>query len=478
MGYGRTIVAITPGRSDTAAASRSIGSTPNPRPRLAGFSPFVAIATSDRGDPLGSDFEFEHELHSTYVGSSLIPGTDPDFVIGFLDSGADVNLVAGSAAVTLGLFGNNLSFGIAEIGGVGNDTILADITVPVGFFTQGLWAIDSLGQLDFSALVGHSNVCGLATPPIECGNGELVSGVIGMPLMAFYNTIIRVDTPRRVEVNGRRFAGPEVIIQDKFDPLPVFTHFMSMHLESAFGAIVVTTANYYIFPTEPEVPLLPTLLSLAPGLFPSGGLFFTTIKLLEGEPGPINTALAVNVMVDTGAQSSIISSGVAAQLSLPLEPDFTVTVCGVGGLVEGVPGYYIDFVRINALGGALDFSRAPFVVLDLPAPSGGVLEGILGMNFFWNRNIIFQPTLDGSAFLHISDPIPFAYGDFDADRDVDGDDTGWIPFCASGPGQPALAPDCDHIDSDGDFDVDLLDFARFQRCFSGADVVADDSCVE
>ncbi len=476
MGFGRTIVAITPGRNVSSA--RSTGTTANPRPRLAGFSPFVAIATSDRGDPLGSNLEFDHTLESTYVGSSLIPGADPDFVIGYLDSGADVNLVAGSSAITLGLYGKNLSLGLAEIGGVGDNTILADITVPVGFFTQGLWAIDSRGQLDFSALVGHSNVCGLATPPIDCGSGESVSGVLGMPLMAFYNTIIRVDTPRHVEVNGTRFSGPDVIIQDKFDPLPEFTHFISMHLESAFGAIVVTTANYYIFPTEPDVPLLPTLLSLAPGLFPSGGLFFTTIKLLEGEPGPINTALSVNVMVDTGAQSSIISRGVAAQLSLPLEPDFTVTVCGVGGLVEGVPGYYIDFVGINALGGALNFSRAPFVVLDLPAPSGGVLEGILGMNFFWNRNVIFEPTLDGSAFLHVSDPIPFAYGDFDADRDVDADDTSWIPFCASGPGQLALFPDCDHIDSDGDFDIDLLDFARFQRCFSGADVVADASCTE
>ena len=478
MGFGRTIIAISPGRNPPSLTSRSAGSTPNPRPRLAGFSPFVAIATSDRGDPLGADFEYEHELHSTYVGSSLIPGADPDFVIGFLDSGADVNLIAGSSAITLGLFGNNLSVGTAEIGGVGEATILADITMPVGFFAQGLGAINSLGQLDFSALVGHSNVCGLATPAIECDNGEELSGVIGMPMMAFYNTIIRVDTPRRVEFNGRRFAGPDVVIQDPFDPLPEFTHFVSMHLESAFGTVPVTTANYYVFPTEPDAPLLPTLLSIAPGLFPSGGLFFTSINLLEGVPGPFNPVLRVNVMVDTGAQSSIISRGVAAQLNLPLEPDFTVTVCGVGGLVEGVPGYYIDFVGINALGGALNFSRAPFVVLDLVGPSGLVLEGILGMNFFWNRNIIFEPALGGSAFLHLSDPIPFAYGDFDADLDVDGDDTSWIPFCAGGPGQPALAPDCDHIDSDNDFDVDLLDFARFQRCFSGADVLADASCAE
>ncbi len=74
-----------------------------------------------------------------------------------------------------------------------------------------------------------------------------------------------------MEFNGRRFAGPDVVIQDPFDPLPEFTHFMSMHLESAFGPIVATTANYYIFPTEPDVPLLPTLLSLAPGIWPTGG---------------------------------------------------------------------------------------------------------------------------------------------------------------------------------------------------------------
>jgi hypothetical protein len=109
---------------------------------------------------------------------------------------------------------------------------------------------------------------------------------------------------------------------------------------------------------------------------------------------------------------------VAASLSLPVEPDFTVDVCGIGGTVEDVPGYYVDYVKINALGGALEFSNAPVVVIDLESPEGGSLDGVLGMNFFWNRNIVFDPSLTLSSIIHVSDPVPFAYGDFDGSGGV------------------------------------------------------------
>ena len=32
------------------------------------------------------------------------------------------------------------------------------------------------------------------------------------------------------------------------------------------------------------------------------------------------------------------------------------------------------------------------------------------------------------------------------------------------------------MDGDNDFDVDLADYAMFQRCFSGADEPADTAC--
>jgi len=433
------------------------------------------MATSDEGHPLGYDLEFEHDLQSTYVGSSLIPGTDPDFVIGFLDSGSDVDLAAGTNADILGLFFPNTVGNTVPVGGVGGDLILAELTMPVGWFAQGLSAVSQSGQLDFSAMVGHSNVCGLVLPPIECGGTEQPIAVMGMPFLAFYNTLINVDTPRRVNVNGEVFSGPDVVIQDPLEELPLYSHFIAME----FGGLSVsaTTATYYPDFFDLETPFFPTLLSLFPGTIPTGGLFFTDLVLFEGDPfDPLNEAVTARMLVDTGAQSSIISSAVAANLNLPLNPDFTVSVCGVGGLAEGVPGYYIDAAGISAFGGPLRYARAPFVVLDLPSPEGGILDGILGMNLFWDRNIIFEPSLGGAAFLHVSDPVPFAYGDFNADRDVDANDADWFVACSTPPAFGSVDPECSHMDGDRDLDIDLADFAMFQRCFSGADVFADATC--
>jgi hypothetical protein len=407
----------------------------------------------------------------------LNPTADPDFVIGFLDSGADVDLAAGTFADTLGLFGSNLTGSSIPIGGVGGQ-IDAYITMPVGFFAAGLSAIDENGTLDYSALVGHSNVCGLASPPIVCGNGEVLSAVVGMPFMAFYNSIIWVDTPRTVTIDGQTITAPDVEILGRFDSLPVFSRRISMEFGSAFSPLI-RTANYYAF-VDLEAPILPTLVSFGPGLIPSGGALFATIYVIEGEPGPTNPAQPMRVLVDTGAQSSIISEGMVANLSLPDDPDFTVDVCGVGGLVTDVRGFYIDYVKINAAGGALEFSRAPFIVLDLPSPEGTILDGILGMNFFWNRNVMFEPVWGqlglSSGFFHVSDPIPFAYGDFDVDLDVDPADAATFVSCVTGPGPYTLNPECDHIDGDMDGDVDLVDYKRFQLCSSNPDTPPGPDC--
>jgi hypothetical protein len=195
-----------------------------------------------------------------------------------------------------------------------------------------------------------------------------------------------------------------------------------------------------------------------------------------GAPGS-EIPVVIRMMVDSGAQSSIISFEMAANLNLPLEPDFLVEVCGVGGVAEA-PGYYVDYVQINALGGALRFSRIPFVVIDLPSPEGGIMDGILGMNFFWNRNVVIEPSLDASSFFSVSDPIPFAFGDHNADRNVDRADAAAVLACVTGPNAITPSPECDHLDADLDGDIDLLDMRRFQLCFSGAGMIADANCGE
>ena len=79
---------------------------------------------------------------------------------------------------------------------------------------------------------------------------------------------------------------------------------------------------------------------------------------------------------------------------------------------------------MNAWGGALEFTRAPFVILELGSPDGLPLDGVLGMNFFWNRNIVFEPSLLGDGFIHVSDPVAYADVDFNDDGKVDMADFG------------------------------------------------------
>lgn len=106
-----------------------------------------------------------------------------------------------------------------------------------------------------------------------------------------------------------------------------------------------------------------------------------------------------------------------------------------------------------------------------------MLDGILGMNFFWNRNIIFEPALGASAFLHVSDLIPFSYADSDADFDVDLSDAERLLSCVNGPASALrVNPECVHLDIDNDGDLDLEDYGTFQRCFSGANANADPDC--
>lgn len=474
-GHAHSIVRV---HSNPAArqlrGARAEVAYPYPRPRLVGFSPQIAIVTSDERGPI--DFEFEHDLQDSYVGFPLNAPANRNFVIGFLDSGASFDLAAGTYADTLGLTGQYLTGNTVEIGGAGGG-VSATVTMPLGYFAAGLGAVSG-GLLNLNAVVGHSNVSMVVAPPIDCGNGEVLSAVAGLPMIAFYNSIMRVDTPRQATVDGVTYRGPDVELRDPFDPLPVYARKIPME----FGGLApATTANYYLLPDpfDPdtfEEPLIPTLLSTIPGSPPLGGAFFATLLVIEGERGPTNPVQEMRVLVDTGAQSSIMSEAMAASLSLPFEPDFLVDVCGVGGLVSGVEGYYVDYVKLNARGGALEFSRAPFVVFDLPAVEGTALDGVLGMNFFWNRNVIFEPSLDASGFVHVSNPLPVAFGDTDVDFDVDRDDFAYFMSCFTGANAGPATPECDHLDLDFDGDIDVVDFTALQKCYSGRNIPSAPFC--
>ena len=70
-------------------------------------------------------------------------------------------------------------------------------------------------------------------------------------------------------------------------------------------------------------------------------------------------------------------------------------------------------------------------------------------------------------------PVP---GDFDADGYIDGDDFEHFYYARTAPDVPQDLPQYEDADLDGDRDVDLEDFAVFQRCYSGSEKHPDPRC--
>lgn len=484
LGAGMRAIAIHPShdRSRGMAESSVLEPTeagqvdhwPHPRVPIDGFSPLVAISVTNY--KASGDETFAHIVKTQYAGSALNPPAANNYAIGIFDSGSVVDLVGYCDSEMLGVSGSYLSDYTTFLGGV-SGMVEAPVSMPIGIFANGLGAIQADGQLDTAQLVGHGNVAAVVGPEETCGEGLVLPTVIGNGFVGFFTTSIRVDQPRRVTLGEQTYASPDVaILPQGSASAPVYPRRISM-TASGYGGLV-TTSSYYpdilINPLGPYQPWLPTTLSTGDGAIPFGGGFFGQIGVIQGTPSPTNPLQTMRVLIDTGAQTCIMTPAMTANLSLPSTPDFTLDVQGIGG-VRTVNGYYIDYVKINASGGALEFSHVPFVEIDVSSPDGAEIGGILGMNLFWNRNVVFDPSLTGSGFLRVSDPVLNRF-DFDRDTDVDADDLATFQDCTSGPAVLQTRVECPMADADGDGDVDQDDFGVLQRCLSGSSVPADPVC--
>ncbi|NLX21667.1 MAG: clan AA aspartic protease [Phycisphaerae bacterium] len=460
----------------TLEATASTAATwPHPRVPIDGFSPMVAVVTSDY--KATGDDRYDHLLTQSFVGNPLNPPASQNFAIGIFDSGSVVDLVGYCHSQTLGLTSDLLTPNTVTLTGASGD-VEAPITWPVGMFAAGLSAVQPDGQLDTTQLRGHGNISVVVSPYEECGDGPELPVALGNVFVGFFTSVIRVDLPQALTHNGQTYASPEVQIKPlgSAPGIPVARNIRM----TASGPGAITTAAYFpdmLDPYNPDQPWFPTLLAMYNGGLPLGGAFYAQIGALMGEPSPTNPLQTMRVLVDTGAQASIITPGMAGNLNLPLEPDFTIEVLGVGGMQEDVPGYFIDYVKINALGGAMEFSRVPFVVLNLASPDGLSMDGILGMNLLWNRNVVFDPVLQGDGNLRVSDPV-LSPADLNRDTDVDADDFTLFEACFSGADIPQPVLECILADLDGDGDVDLSDFGRFQRCHNGPGVAVAPNCAQ
>ena len=432
-----------------------------------GFIPYIAVALTNKNKP--GEFVYAHTLANSVIGDPLLEPMSTSYAIGTLDTGGTVNLIGYCDQSVLGRTADWLTGNTIPVGGVGGQ-IDADVTQPLGIFVAGLQAIDPTTKaLDTTKLLGHWHVSAAIPQEPACGDIVDIPTAIGTPLLAFRDVVIRNDHKRTLVRGDTTYTGPEVSVHVPGDPtVPSYKYTVSLDVRPTDLNSSTTTSAYYpaLLDSDFRTPWIPTALATAEGGLPTGGWFVASVWLKEG----IRTEINKYFMVDTGAQISLVRSFVAGQLGLdPANPEFTVEVVGVAGDVVIAPGFYLDSLKLDATPDQVQFSQVPVIILDVPAIEGGTLDGIVGTNAFYNRNLAFKPQLGGNSVIQVSGPVAAIpnYGDFDSDGDVDLADFGYFRSCFNGPNREPTTANCTNADADQDGDVDLSDFGMFSSCFNG-----------
>lgn len=366
-------------------------------PPIAGFVPWIAVAVTDKHS---DDFDWVAAAHMSVVGKPLTENPQTDFTIGLFDTGASVHLMGYEAATRTGIYAADLlTPSETELVGATN-SVFARVSYPLAVFIDGLGAIDA-GQmvLDDSNMVGQSNVSILIGKQPDPGKPDLPTA-IGSPLSVNFVTVINNDSPITVTQDGNDYTGPNIRFYDHFDPeIPVYENNIPLNLipSGAVNVQYITDLEAIMdFEFRPGSPS--TIVgNLAQSLF-----FVNSVDLQQDTNGAVDKQ---RFMVDTGAQITVISSGVGSRLGLdPANPDFEVDIQDVTGEITIHPGFYIDSLEIPALGDWLSFTNVPVVLLDVDSPEGGTLDGIIGMNLFTNFNLVLR-----GGGLFGQDPPSLAY---------------------------------------------------------------------
>lgn len=81
-----------------------------------------------------------------------------------------------------------------------------------------------------------------------------------------------------------------------------------------------------------------------------------------------------------------------------------------------------------------------------------------------------------SSVPEVKITVPSSVGDFNGDGDVDLEDFGRFQACMSGSNVPQTDPACEQAKIDDDNDVDVYDYDIFKDCISGANIPVDPNC--
>ena len=376
---------------------------------LGGFIPFVGIGLTDEfkdGDDLTGTF-FIADKEPSMVGSQISGSGSPYYDLALLDTGAATHILTLQASGPSGfdIDGNDFDgTNIQVVGGATGQQVL-DINDPLAIFAAGLGERVSGGNslvMNTAAFRGQSSVATLS------GRSDwTLPNILGLPMAAQHSIAIKNSEPQIFTLGGRTVRTPQVEFNDLGSGSNGILRRAPLKIRpgASFIAGPLYIQNLDIFGGEPfhENPLSPSIIE-------NGGLFLD-VDMANGT----RSFQDKEFLFDTGADLTVVSEITAARLGFDIlldTPDFILEVEGSGGVSSGVPGFYIDELNIDTVGGTFTLHDVPVAVLDVTNPNdpGNVIDGILGMHLFTGRDLVIDanPSIGQGGTgpsLYISDPV-------------------------------------------------------------------------
>lgn len=199
--------------------------------------------------------------------------------------------------------------------------------------------------------------------------------------------------------------------------------------------------------------------------------YWNGVGAVEFGPVPNGEKLRIKL----GAQNRYVGTGTGFQIG------FNMATVGAGGVVHVHPGIFLWGADGNAVPAAQDGVEAtPGVyLLTLRVRSSDASISPSAPLY-----VVFRHGVEACAHCTALNNVGArlahdrAPADLTFDRFVDQWDFEQFAACFTGPGIAWTDPCCQGADLDGDGDIDMNDHGVFQRCYAGAEVVADSDCAE
>jgi hypothetical protein len=389
--------------------ARIVGATGVP---IDGYLPLVGIALTN--EYLDDFTPNPVDSPSLPMGVTILgPTGSPFYDVALLDTGAGFSALTAETHIDFNMNGpyddepdggfEGTEF--IQFGGA-TGTLTADIDDPLGLYAGGLQARTGTAPLtlDHSLLRGQTNTSLITVP----ASSDLPN-ILGLPYISRYATYIRSDMPQFFSLNGQTVRTPSIEFLSLGSGGQGIARRAPLTLNpgSSFTGAPLWLYNLINFDIDnpQENPSSPTLLAAG-----TGGAFLT-VNATDAGVSLGNTEF----LFDSGASVTVLSEFSAHLLGFDAgfsEPEFTVSVVGSGGTAFDVPGFFIDELLIQAIGGNVVLNNVPVIVFEVTNPGdiGNVVPGIIGTNVLSGRNIVFdpKPSVGGGGVgpsLYISDPI-------------------------------------------------------------------------